>query len=356
MNDRVSRLRKDIEWAIQNGLSLHINYRDQAGDLTQRKISPKNWVSPDIINAYCYLEGSDRRFHLDNIVEYRFINREKDQALFSMSDNHEDHTFKSPPEAQLVEVPIEGSENHEQLRGRLDTLEQLLAEKELELATLEAKLITFERRYIRIVGRYVAELDRLEADIAELYLRLNPEKPEAHYQAETAREQAEKSEEEVRSAEEADRKKTSFPSSEKIKSIYRELCKKVHPDLTVDPAEKERRTEIMAEVNKAFREGNASLLRTMLDDYKLFDSDEDFRKAKINHLKRKIKQTMKRLGQIREKMIRLEYSELYRLMKRVEEAEADGMDLLSLMAEEVKEKIRERRHTLELLQQELTSE
>ena len=42
-------------------------------------------------------------------------------------------------------------------------------------------------------------------------------------------------------------------------------------------------------------------------------------------------------------------------MKRGEEAEAEGMDVFSLMAEEVKENIRERRHTLELLQKELTS-
>jgi hypothetical protein len=41
-----------------------------------------------------------------------------------------------------------------------------------------------------------------------------------------------------------------------LQRLYREVAKKVHPDLAGDPREQKRRNHVMAEVNKAYAEGD----------------------------------------------------------------------------------------------------
>ena len=355
MNFRIGEMREDIDWAILHQQKVQIKYCDFYSQITHREISPLDWVSPNKINAYCHLRNLERTFRLENILEYRLVEGTPEYPVPSpIIDKLDTQSFQATIGVELAEIPTEHKGEKAQLRKRLKILKHELAESELELATLEAQLITFERRYIQTVGIYLAELDHLEAKIADVYLQLNPKKPEARYQAEAAHERATASEEDVHSAQQTHSNKLDFKPSANLKSLYREICKKIHPDLTIDPAARERRTNLMIEANQAYEDGDESTLRTIFEDFKVNDSEgEGLHKAEINQLKRKIDQILARIQQIKEKMVQLEYSKLYRLMHRVDDAEIEGIDLLGFMAQNLKAKISDRQHTLAVLMQEL---
>jgi|SRR6266404_4203705 len=51
-----------------------------------------------------------------------------------------------------------------------------------------------------------------------------------------------------------------------LKGLYREVAKRVHPDLTSDEADRGRRQKLMAEANRAFELGDANRLARILED------------------------------------------------------------------------------------------
>jgi hypothetical protein len=115
-------------------------------------------------------------------------------------------------------------------RGELGPLQIQLAERELYLASLRAELAAFEGRYLRQVGVLYAELDDLNAKIAELVADENGTE-NARSAATQARAQA--AESRAASHGEAAEAKEFAPSPE-LKSLYREVAKRVHTDLATD--------------------------------------------------------------------------------------------------------------------------
>lgn len=93
--------------------------------------------------------------------------------------------------------------------AELAALETELAQRELDVATTQAELHSFEREYLQVVGIRYTELDRLEAQIAEYMAYL-----------ESSRD---------------------FKPSESLKKLYREVAKRIHPDLATDEEERSRR-------------------------------------------------------------------------------------------------------------------
>ena len=118
----------------------------------------------------------------------------------------------------------------------LSNHENTLAQRELELATLHAELRIFQTRYLKILGGLYSRLDEIEAKIAERQAKLNPDNNAARQKADEARSQAQESAKETEEA----RKKSDiskanpqydFKPSENLKKLYREVAKRIHPDL-----------------------------------------------------------------------------------------------------------------------------
>lgn len=116
--------------------------------------------------------------------------------------------------------------------AELAALETKLAQRELDVATTQAELHAFEREYLQVVGIRYTELDRLEAQIAEYMAYL-----------ESSRD---------------------FRPSESLKKLYREVAKRIHPDLTTDEDERSRRQQLMAEANQAYEDGDEEQLQAIL--------------------------------------------------------------------------------------------
>ena len=151
-----------------------------------------------------------------------------------------------PMTTRITHIASPEARELEKKKAELASLEARLAERELDLAALQAELHSFEGTYLRIVGSRLAELDEIEAQIAEAGARNKPKDGEAQERASQARAQAQESAQAVEAEQEAGKREPFLPS-ENLKKLYREVAKRIHPDLATDESERKRRHELMTE-------------------------------------------------------------------------------------------------------------
>lgn len=207
-------------------------------------------------------------------------------------------------------------EELERKKLELSGLETELVQKELDLTTLTAELNNFEREYTRIIGSRYAELERIEEQITEYMAYL-----------ETSRD---------------------FRPSDSLKKLYREVAKRIHPDLVTDEAEKIRRQQLMVEANQAYESGDEEKLQAILQNWE--SSPESVQgegiAAELIRVIRKISQCRQRLSEIEKEIQLLEETDLYQLRDRVFSARELGQDLLADMARHLDEQISEAQQRL----------
>jgi hypothetical protein len=225
----------------------------------------------------------------------------------------------------------------EKKRAELSALEDDLALKELDLTTLQVSLEDLRRRYLRIVGIKLARLDEVEAQIAEILARLEPKNEEVQGKADRSRTQAQESANATKAIAEEEYEKEPFSPSEDLKQLYRDLAKKVHPDLAPDEHARDRRNRFMQEVNQAYAERNEERLRSLLNEW---ESSPDSVSgegagAELIRIIRQIAQVHNRIEAISEEKDNLKESELYKLKLKVDKAQDEGRNLLSEMVAEV---------------------
>jgi chromosome segregation ATPase len=238
----------------------------------------------------------------------------------------------------------------EELRRKHEELAAIratLAEQELELVDLRGQLAAFEGRYLRQVGTLYAELDEWKARISELRARLDPS-PTANAQAEENREQARQTYEEAHGKASETR---DFSPSPELRSLFREVAKGIHPDLSKDAADHERRTRFMAEANRAYEAGDAEALRRILDEYQ--DGADVVEGegigAELIRIIRQISLAKSRVSAIEQELASLRQGEIALLKKQNEDREQDGGDLLAELAAAVREQIVRARKEYEAL-------
>jgi len=234
-------------------------------------------------------------------------------------------------------------------QAELASLEAELIQRELDLATLRAELADFESRYLRTVGVLYAELDEIEAQIAEAQARRRPSDPEAEERAYRARAQAQESSETAKHIFVPKPKPT-----ESLKGLFREVAKRIHPDLATNDADRARRERLMAEVNLAYENGDEAKLRSILADW---ESSPDTVEgegvgAELIRVIRKIAQIQRRLTEIDAQIEQLSLSDLYQLRSKANEAENQGRDLLKEMASRVENQIEDARKRLRAIAKE----
>ena len=109
-------------------------------------------------------------------------------------------------------------------KAELEGMESELAQGELNLTTFQAELHSFEQQYLGLIGSRYTELERIEAQITEYMDYLESSR--------------------------------NFKPSDSLKKLYREVAKRVHPDLATDEEERTKRQDLMAAANQAYEEGN----------------------------------------------------------------------------------------------------
>lgn len=222
-------------------------------------------------------------------------------------------------------VPSLSPEEEELKRkqAELEALESELIQKELELRTFEGELHSFEREYAQIIGSRYTELEQIQAQINEYMAYLESSR--------------------------------NFKPSDSLKKLYREVAKRIHPDLVTDEEEKARRQDLMTMANEAYEQGNEDKLREILANWEISPESVKGEGIAIELIRiiRKIAQCRSRISAIVSEIEALTQTDLYELKSQVDRAKENGKDLLAEMALHLDEEIAKAQETLKELKEKL---
>jgi len=226
------------------------------------------------------------------------------------------------------------------LPARIRALETILGERVAEFARVKVELAAFRVDYQLQVGRLHEELDELEAAIAEAELgeisrRLageaaGPDSSTAPTPAET------------------------LPryTSDAVRKLFRDVAKAIHPDLAKDEVARDRRHALMIEANRAYALGDEGRLRWILESWErspeaVQGSDPGAIRLR---LERRSAQLDEQIALVAGDLEALKDSPMWKLKAMVDEAAAQGRDLVRDMISRLKVDImvaRNRLHAIE---------
>ena len=255
--------------------------------------------------------------------------------------------------AELILQPTPADIALREKREQLAEVRTLLAERESELAQTRAQLRTFEGRYLRQVGILYAELDDLEARIAEREAEL--------YGSDSARSRAEESRQRAGETHDAAfgaaREAEEFDPPPSLKTLFREVAKRIHPDFARarDDAEASYFTLLMARANEAYSRGDVETLQRLLDDHLEINATVagEGAAAELLRIARQIRHAERDLAHLEAERHSLLGSELAQLHLDAEAAAAAHRDLLTELATAVRAQIAEAHRRFELIDRQI---
>lgn len=255
--------------------------------------------------------------------------------------------------AEIVLQPSPDSIALAEKREELAAARSRLAERESELAQLRAQLAVFEARYLRQVGVLYADLDEVEALIAEREAEL-VDSDGARRRAEEARQRAQETHEAAMGVAMDEPDVELAPN---LKSIFRELAKRIHPDFARDDAEQQYFTLLMARANQAYRRGDVVALQRLLDDHREINAsiEGETASAEILRLARQIQHAERDMANLDVERHALISSEMAQLHVDFEVAAREHRDLLTELAFKVRQDIATAQKRLNEVEQQLAA-
>lgn len=238
-------------------------------------------------------------------------------------------------------------------REQLKAVRIELAERESSLVQFRAQLKIFENLYFRQVGALYADLDDIEARIAEREVDL--------YDSDSARQRARESRQRARDSHDA-----AFVDSAQvvevdpptgIKTLFRELAKRIHPDFARDAVEGKHFTLLMARANQAYRRGDIEVLQRLLDDQReiLELMEEKAGVAELRRINRQIQHAHRDMDTLDAERHALLTSEVGRMYLEAETATRENRDLLAELAASLNEQIAEAQSRFAFVDRQITA-
>ncbi len=168
-----------------------------------------------------------------------------------------------------------GDRELDALQSALAARQERIAQLELDLLNSQTELAAFNAEIEQRLGPLQRRLEAVEADLAEARRRASrralwgerassPDVPEdvvTQYQRLWGRDPNPPP-----SAAAPPPTAAAAPNETELKSLYRSLAKRFHPDLASDPGEKPWREHTMARVNEAYRAQDLAALRQLADE------------------------------------------------------------------------------------------
>ena len=243
----------------------------------------------------------------------------------------------------------------EQELTRLETeqagLEEQVTSAELALETSKTETAQFQHRYHQTVGRLYAQLDELDALIAKVQAGLSPNDAAAQAHAQAAEQQAKASAEEAGLIEAQPAPPPVI--TPELKLAFRQAAKLMHPDRATTEPERLRRTALMAQVNIAYERGDQQAIEKLVAEYgqdpeAITGGDVASRIVKAI---RRIAQLRRRLEEATQEIAGMEQTDIFQLKHTVEKSEVMGGDPLGDLAQQLMQKLSERKIQLEMVAQ-----
>ncbi len=239
-----------------------------------------------------------------------------------------------------------------------------MIEREAELVDLRAELFAFQLEYDTRVGRKAAELEEIEAEIKRCRQKLGQHRQWGASGSSRSGIAAGyvPVEEQYRRMWQQPRKPPPPPPAKpvdaateaQIKTLYRQLCRRFHPDLATDPAEQVWRTEMMTAVNGAYSARSLVELQALAERPDRSPSVETGTdEQRLAALRDKLQQIQRRLWEVEREIRELTDSQMIELSLEVKFARRQGRDLLAEMAADVEEDLARKRVELDLVVAEL---
>jgi hypothetical protein len=259
------------------------------------------------------------------------------------------------PTGALEWHPGLGAEELVRRKAQLLVLTEELLDRERAMAAYRVDLHEFETRYRKILGGRYARLDeladRLDAARGETAgadrPAPDPDDPAERYPGQGLPGGGQNWDWGEREPEPEPRPVI----GEDAKRLFRQLARIIHPDLARDPAERERRTNLMVAANLAYEQGDVAALERLLGDWER--SPEAVTGggalAELERTVRRIAQVEARIDAIDEELAELEASAMGWLRRRTEKAAREGWDLLAHMVKELDRQILEAQVELDRL-------
>lgn len=246
------------------------------------------------------------------------------------------------------------------LRQQIEAAEAELVRREAELMDLRVELSAFRLEYDTRVGRKVAELEKVEAEIKRCrqrvsqYRRWGPGGPPSTGAGTAYVPVEEQYERTWRQPEEPPPPPPAEPlnpaTEAQIKKLYRQLCRRFHPDLTQDLEERAWRTEMMTAINAAYAARSLAELQALAQRPNHSPLAEvGTGEQRLAALRAKLQRIQRRLQEVEREIRELMNSPTMQMSLDVKFARRQGRDLLAEMAADVERDLARKRVELNFL-------
>ena len=316
----------------------------------------KNLMSGKKDGATTYAFEDDKKFTGNNISESEELFNKKWQET----------PVVDPPEAeeQIAENSID------EITEEINTKREIIADLSEEASILKNELAIFEAEYHGRIGVLYVKLDELELAIKEYLKRIELLKSEKiknlvdlekeieeqfktdYQKIKEEKEEAEQYSEEYERVKE--KPKLDEESEKRLKSLYRELAKKYHPDMARTPEDKEKFHKIMAEINQAYNDRDLKKMEELAIRLKYPEKIfvKESLEEEFERLLRESEKLDEIISDIENELDAIRNSDTFKFKINVDEAGAEGKDLLKEMEDGLKTKIGQKETELEKVKQE----
>ena len=255
--------------------------------------------------------------------------------------------------AEIVFQPGPNAAGLAEKRERLAAVRAALAEREADVAQVRSQLKAFEGRYLHRVGILYAELDEIAARISECEVNFY-DSDSARRRAQEARQRAQETHEAAFGAEQ---EPVEFDPSPSLKTLFREVAKRIHPDFASDEAEQKHFTLLMARANQAYSCGDAETLQRLLDDHLEVNASvaDEGDSLVLLRLVRQIQHAERDVAALDREHEMLLGSEIGQLYTDAETASHEDRDLLAELAASLRERIAEAKYRLEFVTRQVSA-
>jgi len=244
--------------------------------------------------------------------------------------------LKTPEEIELLKK-----------REELSRLQRDLAELEQSYGLLKTDIRQFEQRYEEVLGARIRALEDLEWQLKGL---LDNDGIDGEAASISSDETIINFHHRTDLLDEDDTPVPDEPRKS-LKILYREVAKAIHPDLASDEEDRLRRQELMTIANQAYGAGDRKALEDILCDWELGPEpgpNMDIGQELVRVI-RLIARTEQNIHAVIRQIEELKTTDIYGFKMRVDEMEADGIDLMAEMAAKVEQDIlKVRQHVADL--------
>lgn len=257
---------------------------------------------------------------------------------------------------------VEASVQVERLKATIREQEALIVKLSAEIAEIERELADFEPEYDRVVKPIQTRVEALRDAVNDLETLRLQKRRGADVSVEDLWTDLPKREMPVYDLPETDFEFNPRPRvREDIKSLYRKLARRFHPDLADDEDDRDRRNNLMAMINDAYAERDMDALQALDeanegDDGTTPDINMPLEMLTLRKLQQQSAELAVQVQDLRYERDQLLHSPMMDLKLKVKLSKIKGRDLLQAMADDLQREYTELMQRLDELRSTLHDE